>query len=260
MDGSHAIYRTVFFSYYSRMNQHEIAIATMTWARTAQEREVLCASLASLATLSMDTFITDGGSDPDFSTYLQGFPQFQVFEVHPAGVWRQMHRSLHAAGETKASFVLYTEPDKCEFFRNILPRFIAQAPRQDDVGIILASRSAASFETFPAFQQYTETAINRCCAEFTGMEGDYTYGPFLLHRNLIPYLKYVSEEMGWGWRPFLFALAHRLGYRVEFLLENLPCPQEQREDNPAERKLRMRQLSQSIQGLLLANTISLESL
>lgn len=71
-------------------------------------------------------------------------------------------------------------------------------------------------------------------------------------------LNYVSDEIGWGWRPFLFALAHRLGYRVEFIVGDWLCPLEQREDNPAEQMLRMRQLSQSILGLLLAITIRVE--
>jgi hypothetical protein len=240
------------------MHLHEISIATMTWGRNLQERELLSEALHTLATFNLPTFITDGGTGPEFVTQLQRIPQFNVFAVQPAGVWGQMKRSLQAANETNTPFILYTEPDKKEFFRHSLRRFINLASSQAEIGVTLAARSAESFTTFPAFQQYTEAAINRFCQEFIEQDNDYTYGPFLVNRKLLPYLKHVKNDLDWGWRPFLFALAHRLGYGVEFIVDDFPCPPEQPSEYKSERLLRMRQLSQSIEGLIAATMVRVD--
>jgi hypothetical protein len=134
-----------------------------------------------------------------------------------------------------------------------LSQFISEAAGDDGVGIVLAARSAGSFETFPEFQQHTETTINRSCAEVIGEHADFTYGPFLLNKMLIPYLERV-DDLGWGWRPYAFGIAHRLGYRIEFVEKELPCPVEQRADDRSERIYRMKQLSQNIQGLIHSTT------
>ncbi|HEX7313469.1 MAG TPA: hypothetical protein VF297_06085 [Pyrinomonadaceae bacterium] len=51
-----------------------------------------------------------------------------------------------------------------------------------------------------------------------------------------------------------------LGYRVEAVVKDLPCPTEQREDDPRERLYRMRQLSQGVEGLLKSEAADLNSL
>lgn len=43
-----------------------------------------------------------------------------------------------------------------------------------------------------------------------------------------------------------------LGYSVECVVRDLPCPPCQREDDPRERLYRMRQLSQGVNGLVRA--------
>jgi hypothetical protein len=236
------------------MDKNNISIATLTWARNAEEDQLLRDSLHHLAALNIPAYVTDGGSGKQFVDFLHGFTHFNVFEADAPGVWPQVRRSIRAANESAAKFILYTEPDKGEFFRSGLPGFISEATEDDGVGVVLASRSAESFATFPEFQQHTETTINRCCAEVVGEHVDFTYGPFLLNRKLVPYLDHVASSIGWGWRPYAFGIAHRLGYRIESIEKSLPCPVEQREDNGAERIYRMKQLSQNIQGLIDSTT------
>lgn len=238
------------------MNNSDISIVTMTWARDAEEERLLRESLHHLARLNIPTFVTDGGSARQFIDFLHGFSHFKVFESGEPGVWPQAKRSIQAAYESAARFILYTEPDKEEFFRVSLREFISESPSDDEVGVVLASRSAASFSTFPEFQRYTEGAINRCCAEVIGEQVDFTYGPFLFNREVVPYLNYGVDDIGWGWRPYTFGVAHRLGYQIAHLVKNLPCPPGQREDSKSERIYRMRQLSQSIQGLILSTTVT----
>lgn len=98
----------------------------------------------------------------------------------------------------------------------------------------------------------TEATINNCCGEVTGHTGDYTYGPFLMNRQLVPYYSVLKEEIGWGWRLFTFVVAHRLGYTLNEWVDDFFCPENQQEDNPTERLYRMHQLSQSIKGLVLS--------
>ncbi|HEX8150377.1 MAG TPA: hypothetical protein VF591_24550 [Pyrinomonadaceae bacterium] len=236
------------------MDYKEVAVATMTWARDDAEGRLLRESLTRLAELNLPTFVTDGGSGRPLLDFLHSVPHFRVFEAGAPGVWPQARSSIEAAADsTGAGFILYTEPDKRDFFRDNLRGFISHAPA-DDVGVVLASRSAESFDTFPEFQRHTETAINRCCAEVLGVEADFTYGPFLLNRALVPHLVGADDAVGWGWRPYAFGTARRLGYRISHVERDLPCPPEQREDGEAERLYRIKQLGQNIQGLVSSVT------
>ncbi|KAA5542455.1 hypothetical protein [Adhaeribacter rhizoryzae] len=240
------------------MHKTNVAIATISWVRDAQEEKLLRASFSQLATFGIPVFITDGGSNSSFLDFLRTFPQFKILTPTGKGVWAQARTSVLAATETKAPFILYTEPDKLIFFRDFLPDFLSQAPTAESTGVVLASRSATGFATFPAFQRTTETTINACCTEIIGPAVDYTYGPFLMRRELAPYLNLVQEDIGWGWRPYVFGLAHHLGFEVISYEADLACPPDQREDSRAERIYRMKQLTQNIQGLVLSTTVALK--
>ena len=242
------------------MDRSEIAVATMTWARDAAESELLRASLAELAALGMPVAAADGGSGAEFVEGARALRNFRVLEVEKPGVVAQTTLSLRAAAEEGRPYILYTESDKGWFFRERLAEFVAAAPAGAGVGVVLAARSPASFETYPASQRYCESVINRLCAETTGAEADYSYGPLIVARELLPCLEHVGADVGWGWRHFLFGAAHRLGYRVVTWIADLPCPEAQREDTPAERLHRMRQLSENVRGLALALSIPEENL
>jgi hypothetical protein len=232
------------------MDERDIAVATMTLARAAGEERLLRASLPLLSESGAPVFVTNGGSGEAFADFLGTLVNFNLCE--PArGLWPQVTRSLRAAYHSGRRFVLYTEPDKRDFFREHLREFVSEASGGEGVGVTLASRSEDAFSTFPEFQRHTESAINRCCAEVVGRRFDFTYGPCLLSRDLIPHLL-NAPDVGWGWRPYAFGLARRLGYRVECVVRDLRCPPEQREDDARERLYRMRQLGQSVEGLLLA--------
>lgn len=238
------------------MNRKDLAIATISWARDEGEEELLRAALGQLATLEIPVFVTDGGSKEGFLRYLRSFPHFTVLTAETKGVWPQAKNSLAAAYNTPASFILYTEPDKLFFFKHSLPSLLDSATGHPNLGVLMASRSAAGFSTFPAFQQMTETTINNCCKEVVGKGVDYTYGPFLLHREVVPHLNGLPDNIGWGWRPYAFSVAHQLGYSVEAYVADFNCPPDQREDDAAERIYRMKQLDQNIQGIVLSTSFT----
>ena len=239
------------------MNKKDIVVATITWARDESEAQLLQESLQQLAELDIPVVITDGGSNADFLDFVQSVPHFTLLTTKGKGVWAQARNSLLTAYQSAAPFIFYTEPDKRDFFQHHLPQWLGNMAVNEATGIITASRSAAAFATFPAFQQLTETTINRCCAEILGADMDYTYGPFLLNRQLVPYLELVREDIGWGWRPYVFGIAKRLGYTIKAITGDYSCPPAQRQDDSPERIYRMRQLSQNMQGLTLSTAIPL---
>lgn len=98
----------------------------------------------------------------------------------------QVQARLRAAFQFSTDFILYTESDKQQFFQDKLEAFLRQAAVAPDVGAVLAARSEASFATFPPVQRYTEGVINHLCEHFGGPPGDYSYGPMLLNRALLP--------------------------------------------------------------------------
>ena len=239
------------------MNRNRIVITTITLARNQQEEELLRKSLEHLAKLSIPVFLTDGGSGKSFLEFLRSFSHFTL--LNPAkGVWPQARNSLLEAEKSNAEFIFYTEPDKTAFFADSLPDMIEQISTNEQTGVVLASRSLKGFASFPSFQQMTETTINCCCEELIGKPFDYTYGPFLLNKKLIPFLKDLSRDIGWGWRPYLFHIAKRLGYCVEAFVGNFYCPVEQRNDDGKERIYRMKQLTENIEGLILSASVSLQ--
>jgi hypothetical protein len=238
------------------MNQRNIAIVTMTWARDESEEALLRLSMESLARLDIPVIVTDGGSNADFTGFLRSFPQFTVSEQKKGGLWSQVKNGLLAAYQKNVQHICYTEPDKEQFFREGLSRLITQSEMMpDNTGVLLAARSEKGFNTFPAFQRMSETTINNCCAELTGFPLDYTYGPFIFHRKLLPYLLNLPDDIGWGWRTAVFGVGGRMGYNIETITDDYSCPVSQREESSAEKIYRMRQLVQSVQGVVQATMV-----
>jgi hypothetical protein len=244
-------------TYAVEMSTNEMCIATISLARNKEEEKLLLTSLEQLAALEIPVYITDGGSSNNFIHPLQSIPHFKIFKAK--GLWPQAKMSITEAAKSGAKFIFYTEPDKQEFFSKHLKKMLKQISVDEKTGVILASRFANGFSTFPPFQQMTEATINNCCKEIIGKEIDYCYGPFLFNSQLIPVLESLDDNIGWGWRPFVFAVAHSMGLNVTNFKGDFFCPYEQRKDDAAERIYRMKQLTQNINGLIKASTIDSSS-
>jgi hypothetical protein len=231
-----------------------VCVSTVTWARDEGEQQLLRRSLLLLADAGLTIVVADRASCPAFSAFLASHPQFRVARPHEPSLVGQVQASLTEAAATGAEFILYTESDKALFFSDGLGPFLRRADLHREAGAVLAARSDAAFATFPPFQRYTERTINKLCARFIGTPGDYSYGPFLLNRELVPRLAGVPPEAGWGWRHFIFGSAARLGYTVAQIVGEYPCPPDQQHEGESERLHRLRQLGQNVQGLLLSMT------
>lgn len=232
------------------MRISQLTIATITLARTVEEERALRASLRSLAQLGAPVFVSDGGSSEHFRASLRALPNVTVLQTPRPGVVPQIRASLEAASARRTAFVLYTEPDKRQFFERDLERFIADAPDHPGLGASIAARTAASLATFPATQRLTEGTINALFGAEVGLAGDFCYGPLILNRELIGRIRDIEDGLGWGWRFYVVGAAQRLGYPLHAFATDMPCPPDQRTDDLGERKHRLRQLVQNLEGAL----------
>ena len=184
-------------------------------------------------------------------------PRLTLVQPEGPGLIAQVKASVAAAARSNRRFVLYAESDKLMFFDRKLKRFLLEAPESDDVGVVISARNEESLATFPRTQRVTEAAINALTGDFVGLAGDYSYGPFLMNRRLAAHLDVLAPEIGWGWRHYLFAATARLGLRVAHVVDDLPCPEDQRVEDAQERAHRLKQLTQNVNGLLLGMTARL---
>jgi hypothetical protein len=232
------------------MDTNRVAVATITWARSAAEEALLRRSLTLLAGAGMPVAIADTGTNVAFTAFLGTVPRVSVTVPNEQGLVAQAQASIAIAAKACRPFILYTEPDKAFFFEHRLRDFLRRVPDGADVGVALAARSAESFRSFPPMQRYAEGVINHLCGELVEAAGDYSYGPFVMNRALLPDVAALEPRLGWGWRHATFLAAHRTGLRVLHITSDHPCPEDQRSEDSGERLHRLRQLSQNILGLL----------
>ena len=229
---------------------HQVAVATITWARSEEEETLLRRSLELLAGSGLPVAVADTGASPTFAAFLDRLPGVSVITTAGQGLVGQIQASLIRAATFGKPFLLYAEADKELFFERGVHEFLRRAPAGSDIGVVVASRSDDSFRTFPPTQRYTEGVINQLCGELTGTAGDYSYGPFVMNACLLPHVTRLEHRLGWGWRHFMFLTAHHQGLQVVHIRGDYPCPVAQRVEGAAERGHRLRQLSQNILGLV----------
>ena len=236
------------------MKTTNISVATVTWARDDDEAKVIVGGLRSLAGTGMPLAISDGGSAPAVTAALAALPGAVMVPPRERGLVHQVQAAVAAAAEWARPFIIYTESDKQRFMEGSVASFVSSAPADDDVGVVLASRTEAALATFPPLQRFCETTINVLTGETAGVVADYSYGPFLMRRELAERLDAVPARIGWGWRHYIFATAAQLGLRIVGIDGDHRCPEHQREEDAGERLHRLRQLSQNVDGLVLATS------
>src|SRR5687768_848410 len=100
------------------MMSGDLTIATMTRARDEDEALLLVRSLRALDAHGIPMFIADGGSVAEFVGEIQQLPNANLSATRGAGLVAQVRASVRDAATHGTRFVLYTEPDKLDFFEN----------------------------------------------------------------------------------------------------------------------------------------------
>ena len=232
----------------------QTCICTVSLARDEQEACLIYGTLEHLSHAGIPVVVADGGSAPNFVDAIKSLPHVSVVISQHSGLLGQVQAAFAAARVRQAPFLLYLESDKALFAQRHLAGFLQRACTDPGVGVVVAGRSDRSFATFPVLQRSTETWINEMTGTKIGCAGDYSYGPFLLNVRLASRVDRLPSSLGWGWRHFMFGIAHRLGYRVMHVTGDYECPIEQREEGEHERQHRRRQLEQNAEGLRLSLT------
>ena len=231
------------------MNLSDIAVATITRVRGRYDERTVRQSLSTLVGAGIPVAASDGGSPGRFVDWLRRLPNLTLANRGDSLV-RQVRASVAAAHKTGRPFILYTEPDKRDFFDGGLADFVGRASIAGSIGIQLAARSKSALTTFPPFQRLAEASASELCRRTIGADTDYFYGPFLVRRELARLVSGASDDLGWGWRPFLFVTARRLGYRVVGIPGDYECPRDQRSEQNRDKEYRLRQFSDNARGLL----------
>jgi hypothetical protein len=226
------------------------AIVTMTRARSERESEAAVASLTALHALGLPVFAADANSIPAFHDALRGLPNFRR-QPDGGSLVQQVKASVRGAAAEGHRFVMYSEPDKRDFFSHGAGAFLVEASSRD-CPVWIAARDQASFATFPAGQQATERAVNQIAGVFLAPLPDLLYGPLILDlAAVMPYLDAIPDDLVWGWRLYVIARAARSS-TVRSFVGHFPCPMDQRdEDDEATRLYRIEQARQCLQGLAL---------
>ncbi len=232
------------------MHCTDIAVCTITWARTDEEEATLVDALRCLAATGMPVAVADRDGRAVFTDRLCNLKGLHLCAASQQGLVGQVQASMALASTFGRRFILYVEPDKRLFFEHRLPAFLKAVPDHDRMGMTLASRTDGSFATFPPMQRYAERVINKLCAQTISRPGDYSYGPFVMPRTLLSHVATLDAGLGWGWRHAMFVAAHRAQLDVLHVADDHPCPPEQQHEDENARRHRLRQLSQNILGLV----------
>jgi hypothetical protein len=227
----------------------DVAVATITRVRGGDDERTVRRSVHTLAATGVPIAASDRGSPNSFVEWLRRLPNLTL-ATRGETLVGQVRASMAEAYNTGKPFILYTEPDKGDFFNAGLAGFIERASRGGSIGIHLAARSKTAAATFPPFQRLAEGSASALCRRAIGEDTDYFYGPFLVRRELAGLVCGASDDLGWGWRPFLFVSASRLGYRVVGIPGDYDCPGDQRSESDCDKEHRLRQFSDNVRGLL----------
>jgi hypothetical protein len=228
-----------------------LPVATITLARDAGEEARIGRALAALASRGARISVADGGSPPRFLAALDTLPNLTRCAPSAPGMIAQVEATVRAAtaSASDARYILYTEPDKAEFFVSGLGDFLTRASAHSDADVIVAARSAAALATFPPVQRQAETFASTLCGRVTGVPGDYIYGPFLFDRRVAAFVTDLPRDLGWGWRPRLFTAAARRGHRIAVVEGDYCCPEDQVGEAESDRAHRRAQLAQNLFGI-----------
>jgi hypothetical protein len=233
------------------MHLDQVALVTITLARTQQEERTLIKSLKLLQTQRLPVIAADGGSSQRFVQSLHNLG-FNVTTPRKPGLVYQVHAGLNQAlRDQQTTAILYTEPDKYPFFGQPLSQFLKTVRTGNNFGVAIAARDTKSFRTFPKGQQWTESFMNQAARlAFGDPLRDYCYGPLLLSRRAAEIALDSPPDLGWGWRFWTMARAHSEHLNLQVVQLNVPCPKEQRrEDARTDRLYRLKQLRQNVEAI-----------
>jgi len=229
-----------------------LAISTVTWIRTDEERKVVLATLDALNKLAVPVIIVDKSSSDD-KKKIQSFKNVNLFEA--GSLTEQIFLSQRECAKV-ADYIFYLQSDKQNFAENCAGLMIEEYKKLSIKGILSAVRTKESLQTYPFFQKQQEDFLNMFLSDYTGIENDYFAGPKIYPANLVNYLNQLKGEVGWGLEAFYYVLAKRLNLPFEFFECNIQAPKDV--DNEREtHNYRLKITGWQLEGFLQAQKAAL---
>ncbi len=214
------------------MEKTKFAIATMADERYGDAALTL-AGIQRLtqfyAQFDAPVIVADGGSSENFLKNMKAAGVQDIYNV-TGGLTNQLVRSMQEAA-TIADYVIYTEPDKLDWFNGDFSRIFADyAPGHFSP----IARTDEVFSTFPVSQQNAERRLNDFLIKYAGVKGDYGYGPRVFPSSLADSLSEINQDIRWGTLTHLLIRAKERGIPFQMLYLAASCPFSQREENNPE--------------------------
>lgn len=228
------------------------AVGTMTLVRSESDSMAVSTALEQLSSLGLPIYAADGGSIPTLADHVDRISQLEHWREGTTLV-QQIKACLARAVANKHRMVLYTEPDKKQFFERAAAPFLGIVSSLQNSVVWIAARSEQDLATFPPGQQAAERAFNGLANSVLGMTGDLLYGPLVLDLGVVAdYLQEIPDDIGWGWRTYVIARCVLAGKRVTPVSGKFTCPNDQRNEDHQDLAHRLMQLRQNVEGLRLA--------
>ena len=211
------------------MSKYNLTIATITHEGIGDANLQLSA-LDFLKDRGYRVCVSDGGSSRLFIERLirMGHEVESTYD----GLVSQHIQCLTMASK-KADNILYTEPDKLDWFRKGLNKSIRQYFNRN-LEFALISRNPRQMKTFPIDQQTTEEIANSFLSKwFLQLKSmDFVYGPRIfvssLARDLIK--ESLSNLSGWSIPYYLLGKAYKKRLNISGLFNGVACPRSQRRE------------------------------
>ncbi|MFA4880265.1 MAG: hypothetical protein WC650_01390 [Candidatus Doudnabacteria bacterium] len=229
------------------MRKKPIAITTISLNRTPEEGETVLETVKILNSLGIPIIIADGGSPIKQKKIMKSFSNVTFLEAE--GLTNEI-KTTFRRGAAMADSLFYLHLDKLDFVRKYVPKLIQYYLARKDKKMIVAARTKKSFQTYPPYQRKVEEYLNYVLGDYCGSRSDYYYGPKIFSSMLVPYLKALKGDVGWGIEAYFYVLNHRLSLPMEFYPVEITAPAEVLADELEFKQYRLKGLLQQVEGFL----------
>lgn len=202
---------------------HDIAICTISWIRTEEEKELVLQTIHALNDLEVPLIIVDGGSSFENKERIKSFSNVAFFEAN--GLKNQLLLS-HKEAAKRGEYLFYLHTDKREFAEQSAKNMIDAYRRLSRKGLLIPTRTPESIATYPAYQRQVEDFLNFFMCDYIGIAKDYYAGPKIYPASLVKYFDQLTVDIGWGIEAYLYVIAKRLNMPFDFLPAVSPAPKD----------------------------------
>lgn len=232
------------------MGNGKIIVATITWdGGSAAEGGKILKTMRELKKYGYDVITVDGGSSKET---IDGMRESgaKVYRQKGKGIGSAMKESIRHAYDSGAGVIAYMESDKYSYPREIGKTIEPILDGKAD--LVIPSRTAKSFLTYPPFQILTESFIDLSLSAVLGAILDYTYGLKTFSRKVAPYF-FESRYGDWGTMYNPLKILKQDGFRIMPVYVDVSFPKEDYQKEFASAKVwryRLKQVKQVLSSVL----------